>query len=158
MAAHDAKKSSRACRNFASVFYYLGTSWPVIAEHGRPIVDAIFAWMRECLTAQGLLGSQLTKALAYAHKRRARWRCFSQIRTCQSTPTASNGHCSRYGWPEINWLFTWTELGAQHLGAVQSLIATCRLHDMGSYDYLVDVFPRVAQAVEAELWKGTTAL
>lgn len=84
---------------FFIILARLGLSF--LLSTGRPIVDAIFAWMRECLHRAGAAGqSQLTKALAYAHKRRARWRCFSQIRTCQSTPTASNGHCSRYGcWP-----------------------------------------------------------
>ena len=34
-------------------------------------------------------------------------------------------------------MFSWTELGAQHVGIVQSLIATCRLHHVDPYDYLV---------------------
>jgi hypothetical protein len=44
-----------------------------------------------------------------------------------------------------NWLFCWTELGAQHVGIVQSLLTTCRLHDINPYDYLVDVLQRVAR-------------
>jgi len=44
-----------------------------------------------------------------------------------------------------NWLFTWTKLGAQHVGIVQSLIVTCRLHEINPYDYLVDVLQRVSQ-------------
>jgi hypothetical protein len=44
-----------------------------------------------------------------------------------------------------NWLFTWTELGARHVGIVQSLITTCRLHEINPYDYLVDVLQRVSQ-------------
>ncbi|WP_374690940.1 transposase domain-containing protein, partial [Accumulibacter sp.] len=39
----------------------------------------------------------------------------------------------------------WTELGARHVGILQSLIVTCRLHDINPYDYLVDVLQRVAQ-------------
>jgi hypothetical protein len=42
-----------------------------------------------------------------------------------------------------NWLFNWTELGARHVGIVQSLLATCRLHDINPYDYFVDVLQRV---------------
>src|SRR5262249_21827605 len=42
-----------------------------------------------------------------------------------------------------SWLFTWTELGAKHVGIVQSLLTTCRLHEINSYDYLVDVLQRV---------------
>ena len=43
-----------------------------------------------------------------------------------------------------SWLFCWTELGARHVGIVQSLIVTCRLHGVDPYDYLVDVLQRVA--------------
>ena len=44
-----------------------------------------------------------------------------------------------------NWLFCWTELGAKHVGIMQSLLATCRLHDVDPYDYLVDVLQRIGQ-------------
>ena len=44
-----------------------------------------------------------------------------------------------------NWLFSWTELGAKHVGIVQSLLVTCRLHDIDPYDYFVDVLQRVGQ-------------
>jgi hypothetical protein len=38
-----------------------------------------------------------------------------------------------------NWLFAWTELGAEHVGVIQSLLVTCKLHGVNPYDYLVDV-------------------
>jgi len=44
-----------------------------------------------------------------------------------------------------NWMFSWTELGAKHVGIVQSLLVTCRLHDIDPYDYFVDVLQRVGQ-------------
>ena len=44
-----------------------------------------------------------------------------------------------------NWLFCWTEVGAKHTGIVQSLIATCRLHGIDPYTYLIDVLQRVGQ-------------
>ena len=44
-----------------------------------------------------------------------------------------------------NWLFCWTEVGAQHAGIVQSLITTCRLHGIEPYTYFVDVLQRVGQ-------------
>jgi transposase len=44
-----------------------------------------------------------------------------------------------------NWNFCWTELGAKHVGVVQSLIVTCRLHEIDPYTYLVDVLQRVSQ-------------
>ena len=44
-----------------------------------------------------------------------------------------------------NWLFCWTEVGAEHAGIVQSLIATCRLRDIDPYTFLVDVLQRVGE-------------
>ena len=44
-----------------------------------------------------------------------------------------------------NWLFCWTELGAKHVGIIQSLLVTCRLHGIDPYTYLVDVLQRVGQ-------------
>jgi hypothetical protein len=42
-------------------------------------------------------------------------------------------------------MFIWAELGARHIGIVQSLLVTCRLHNVDPYDYLVDVLQRVGQ-------------
>jgi transposase len=42
-----------------------------------------------------------------------------------------------------NWNFCWTELGAEHVGIMQSLIVTCRFHGIDPYTYLVDVLQRV---------------
>jgi len=43
------------------------------------------------------------------------------------------------------WLFCWTELGAKHVGVIQSLIVTCRLHQIDPYIYLVDILQRVSE-------------
>jgi hypothetical protein len=42
-------------------------------------------------------------------------------------------------------MFSWTELGDKHIGIVQKLLVTCRLHHDDPYDYLVDVLQRVGQ-------------
>jgi hypothetical protein len=42
------------------------------------------------------------------------------------------------------WLFCWTEVGAQHVGIIQSLLTTCRLQGVDPYTYLVDVLQRVS--------------
>ena len=44
-----------------------------------------------------------------------------------------------------NHLFCWTELGAEQLGILQSLLVTCRLQSINPYTYLVDVLQRVSQ-------------
>ena len=43
-----------------------------------------------------------------------------------------------------NWMFCWTEIGAEHVGIVQSLIATCKLQGIDPTTYLVDVLQRIA--------------
>ncbi len=43
-----------------------------------------------------------------------------------------------------NWLFCWTELGAEHVGLIQSLISTCKLHDINPQVYLTDVLQRIS--------------
>lgn len=42
-----------------------------------------------------------------------------------------------------SWLFRWTEIGAEVVGKIQSLLVTGRLHGINPYTYLVDVFQRI---------------
>lgn len=114
------------------------------AEHAKPIVDAFFAWLRRTLREQVLLPTNpLTKAAQYALEREAALRVFLEY---PAVPLDTN-HVER----EIraiavgrkNWLFCWTELGAQSVGIVQSLLASCRLQGVDPYVYLVDVLQRI---------------
>ncbi len=43
-----------------------------------------------------------------------------------------------------NYLFCWSELGAEQLGILQSLLVTCRLQKINPYHYRVDVLQRVS--------------
>ncbi|WP_374476060.1 transposase [Zoogloea sp.] len=110
---------------------------------------------------QGLLpSSPLTKALAYIRNRRSGLEVFL---TDPDVPIDTN-HLERalraIPMGHRVWMFCWTELGAKHIGTVQSLIVTCRLHGIDPYDYLVDVLQRVGQHPAADvhlltpmLWK-----
>jgi hypothetical protein len=42
-----------------------------------------------------------------------------------------------------NWLFCWSEVGAEAVATIQSLIVSCQLHGIDPYDYLVDVLQRI---------------
>ena len=44
-----------------------------------------------------------------------------------------------------NWLFAWTEIGAERVGTIQGLLATCTLQGVDPYTYLVDVLQRVGE-------------
>ena len=87
----------------------------------------------------------MTKALAYVRERRAGLEVFLGD---PDVPMDTN-HLERalrvIPQGRKNWLFCWTEVGAEHAGIVQSLIATCRLHDIDPYTYLVDVLQRVGE-------------
>ena len=60
-------------------------------------------------------------------------------------PPHATGILSGCLWWRKSWLFNWTEIGAERVGFIQSLLTTCRLHDIHPYTYLVDVLQRVAQ-------------
>ncbi|MDD4965318.1 MAG: IS66 family transposase [Gallionella sp.] len=125
----------------------------------RPLVEAFFTWVADTAADTGLLPSNpLSKALAYAHKRRAGLEVFLSD---ADVPMDTN-HLER-GLRVIpmgrkTWLFCWTELGAKQVGIVQSLLTTCRLHDIHPYDYLVDVLQRVSQHPSARIAELTPRL
>ena len=53
-----------------------------------------------------------------------------------------------------NWLFAWTEVGAERVGVIHGLLATCMLQGVDPYTYLVDVLQRVGHhpASRASRW------
>jgi transposase len=114
--------------------------------HSKPQVEVFFDWIDRQFQRQGLLPSNpFTKALAYARERRLGLEVFL---TDPDVPIDTN-HLERalrvIPMGRKNWNFCWTELGAKHIGIVQSLIVTCRLHGIDPYTYLVDVLQRVGQ-------------
>ena len=114
--------------------------------HAKPIVEQFFAWINQQFEAQGLLPSNpLTKAVAYARERR----CGLEVYLTDPDVPIDTNHLERalrvIPMGRKNWMFSWTELGAKHVGIMQSLIVTCRLHQIAPYDYLVDVLQRVGQ-------------
>jgi len=112
--------------------------------HSKPHTEAFFAWVDRHLQDHGLRPTTLfTKALNYVRERRPGLELFL---TDPDVPLDTN-HLERalraIPMGRKNWNFCWTELGAKHVGIVQSLIVTCRLHGIDVYTYLVDVLQRV---------------
>ena len=130
-------------------------------QHARPLVDKFFRWVDEKMRHQGFLpSSPLTKALNYAREREEGLRVF----LTDPQVAVDTNHLERalrvIPMGRRAWLFSWTEVGAHHVGIAQSLIVTCRLHDIDPYDYLVDVLQRVGdhpasrvQELTPRLWK-----
>ncbi len=129
--------------------------------HAKPVVEAFFDWAEQQLTHAALLPSNpLTKALHYALERREG---LSVYLSDPDVPIDTN-HLERALRPiplgRKNWMFCWSEVGAEAVATLQSLIVTCRLHDIDPYDYLVDVLQRIDRHPAAEvhlltprLWK-----
>ena len=130
-------------------------------SQAKPALDAFFEWAEQQLHHAALLPSNpLTKALSYALERREG---LSVYLTDADVPIDTN-HLERALRPiplgRKNWLFCWSEVGAEAVATIQSLIVTCRLHDIDPYDYLVDVLQRIDRHPATEvhlllprLWK-----
>jgi len=117
----------------------------VRGDRSRQIVAKFFEWLKEELTRSALLPrNPFTVAANYALERR---RGLEVFLADPDVPIDTN-HLERTLRPipmgRKNWLFCWTELGAEHVGQVQSLITTCVLQGVDPYTYLVDVLQRIA--------------
>jgi len=124
--------------------------------HAQPVVEAFFAWAEAQLERAALLPSNpLTKALHYALERRE---ALSLYLDDPDVPIDTN-HLERALRPipmgRKAWLFCWSEVGAEAVATLQSLIVTCRLHDIDPYDYLVDVLQRIDRHPAREVHRLT---
>lgn len=127
--------------------------------HSKPKVEQLFEWIDQQFERQGLLPSNpYTKALAYARERQVE---LSVFLADPDVPIDTN-HLERnlraIPMGRRNWLFCWTELGAKHVGIVQSLLVTCRLHGIDPYTYLVDVLQRVGEHPQSRVAELTPRL
>lgn len=114
------------------------------SQHSEPAVRAFWQWCdAQCQRLDLEPKHPLAKAIAYALERQAALEVFLAD---PDVPIDTN-HLERGLRPipmgRKNWLFCWTEVGAEHVGIIQSLISTCRLHGVDPYTYLVDVLQRV---------------
>ena len=131
------------------------------SRHALPLFDAFFGWCYKQRQRLDLVNSApLAKALVYADNHQA------QLRVYLGDPDVpiDTNHLERalrvIPMGRKNWLFCWSEVGARHVGIIQSLLTTCRLHQVDPYAYLVDVLQRVAlhparevEALTPRCWK-----
>ena len=130
-------------------------------EHAKPLVEKFFTWVQATFDSHGFLPSNpLTKALAYARERRAGLAVFLDDPDVQIDTNHLERALRVIPMGRKNWNFCWTEIGATYVGVAQSLLSTCRLHDIDPYAYLVDVLQRIAihpaakvEQLTPRLWK-----
>jgi transposase len=132
-------------------------------EHARDVVDSFFTWLKEKQQAASLLPSnKFTKACSYALKREAGLRVYL---TNPDVPIDTN-HLEREIRPipmgRKNWLFCWTEVGADAIAILQTLISCCKLEGIDPSQYLIDVLQKVdshssrkVHELTPRLWKKT---
>ena len=133
--------------------------------HTRAVVETFWRWCREqCHRPELLPKSPLAKALNYAQERRSGLEVFLD----DPAVAIDTNHLERALRPiplrKRNWLFTSSEVGAQRVGIIQSLLVTCRLHEVDAYTYLVDVLQQISvhpanRAIELtpRMWKSLFA-
>lgn len=124
-----------------------GADKRALRQHkGKPAAEQFFDWIEAQFATQGFLpSSPLTKALAYARERKAGLTLYLDDPDVEIDTNSLERALRAIPMGRKNWLFCWTEVGAKQVGIVQSLLVTCKLHDIDPYDYLVDVLQRVGE-------------
>jgi hypothetical protein len=112
----------------------------------KPLVDSFLDWLeREHHRIEGLPGNKYSKAINYTFKRRA---SLSVFLTNPEVPL-DNNHTERAIRPIVlgrkNYLFCWSEIGAEKVAIIQSIILTCQLHGIDPWEYLTDVAPQISK-------------
>lgn len=115
-------------------------------EHSTPIIESFWHWCKaQCQRHDLLPRNPLTKALKYAMARTDSLQVFLS----DADVAIDTNHLERALRPipmgRKSWMFCWSELGAHRLAVIQSLLITCRLHDINPHTYLVDVLQRISQ-------------
>ncbi|WP_338027502.1 IS66 family transposase [Colwellia maritima] len=130
-------------------------------KHSEPLVTEFFNWVYEQRQRVDLTPkNQLTKALNYVNERQVELKVF----LANPDVAMDTNHLERalrvIPKGRKNYLFCWSELGAEQLGILQSLLVTCRLQEINPYHYLVDVLQRVSihpaskvEELTPKMWK-----
>lgn len=134
-------------------------------EHSKPIVDTFFPWLDSVFQQQVLLpSSPFSKAANYALKREKALRVFLDYPDVPIDTNELERDLRPIPMGRRNWLFCWTEIGAEYIGIIQSLIQSCRLQGINPYIYLVDVLQRIdthpafdVHLLTPRLWKENFA-
>lgn len=115
-------------------------------ERSKPIADKLFTYLDQQLAEGAFLpSSPFTKACSYAFKLEDGLRLFLG----DPEVPIDNNHTERAIRPIVlgrkNWLFCWSELGAETVAIMQSLISSCVLQGINPTQYLKDVFERMSE-------------
>jgi transposase len=125
-------------------------------EYSKPIVDMFFAWVAKQQKEDAFLPSSLlTNALNYVDKRKNALEIFLTDPDVPMDTNEIERELRVIPMGRKNWLFCWTEVGAEYVGVFQSLIVSCKMLGIDPYKYLVDVLQRVADHPKSQIEKLT---
>lgn len=114
-------------------------------KHAEPVIDEFFNWIYEQRQRPELLPSNpISKALKYADERYHQLKVYLGDANIQIDTNHLERALRVIPMGRKNYLFCWSELGAENMGVLQSLMVTCRLLGINPYHYLVDVLQRVS--------------
>jgi len=115
-------------------------------RRSRRCVEKIFSWINEQRQDPSLLPkSPFAKALNYAAERETGLRVFlTDVWVALDTNDLERA-LRVIPMGKKNWLFCSSEVGAEHVATIQTLLATCRVHGVNPFNYLVDVLQRIDQ-------------
>ena len=118
----------------------------------KPIADELFEWLRtEQMRLQKLPKTSYSKAVNYASERETSLTVF----LFNPDVPLDNNHTERTVRPLVlgrkNYLFCWSEIGADMVAIIQSLIITCQLHQIDPWEYLTDVAQRISTHPQSKI-------
>jgi len=127
----------------------------------RAVLDRVWAWCDRTLKDPALTPKHpIRTAIQYATERKTALELFLDN---PDIPLDTNRIENRIRAPKLgqrNWLFAWTEVGAENLGIINGLLATCEMQGVDPRIWLTDVLLRIdthpADRVEEltpRLWK-----
>ena len=129
-----------------------------------PLMEEFWEWFDKEDGVYRLPKDPFRRALNYAGERR------SGLQLCLTDPDIplDNNSVERlvkhFATGRKNWLFAFTEAGAQEIAVIQSLLLTCRLQEVDPWTWLVDVLQRVDEhparrvaELTPRLWKDKFA-
>lgn len=114
-------------------------------KESSPLVDEFFNWCHQERQRPELVKTNpLSKALAYAMNHQSSLRVFLDDPDVQMDTNHLERLLRCIPMGRKNYLFSWTETGAEHIAVIQGLLVSCRLQEIDPYKYLVDVLQRVS--------------
>ena len=128
-------------------------------ERSKLIVDKYFNWLNDELDSRVLLPSnKFTAAANYSLQREKALRVFLEDPDVPLDTNQIERALRPIPMGRKNWLFCWTEVGAEYVGQIQSLLITCKLQGIDPYTYLVDVLQRINTHPASEVYLLTPRL